>query len=335
MNLWLVFLTGLTTGGISCVAIQGGLLASAIANQKSKFPFLQIGSFLIAKILIHTIFGAFLGYIGSAFQINLGVTLAFQGLAALYLLASALHMLDVHPAFRYVVIKPPKFLYRLTKNTSKLSDWFAPALLGLMTIFIPCGVTQTMEITAMTSGSPVTGALTMLFFTLGTAPLFILIGLFTSSISTMWQKRMNAIAAGLIIMLSLSSFNGILTVLDSPFSLNGFVNTYNKVRSYENGQVAGTKTPEVINGKQNVVINVTPRGYQPNLVQVKKGIPVQLTLNTTENYTCANFFVFKAFNINARLQPTDSQTFEFTPNKTGRFSFSCSMGMYSGVVEVI
>ena len=36
MNLWLIFLTGLTTGGLSCLAVQGGFLASIIANQKEK-----------------------------------------------------------------------------------------------------------------------------------------------------------------------------------------------------------------------------------------------------------------------------------------------------------
>src|SRR5574341_98276 len=32
MNYWLIFITGLTTGGLSCVAVQGGLLATAISG---------------------------------------------------------------------------------------------------------------------------------------------------------------------------------------------------------------------------------------------------------------------------------------------------------------
>ena len=35
MNLWVAFITGLTTGGVSCAAMQGGLLAGLIANQKA------------------------------------------------------------------------------------------------------------------------------------------------------------------------------------------------------------------------------------------------------------------------------------------------------------
>ena len=30
--MWLAFLTGLATGGLSCLAVQGGLLASSIAS---------------------------------------------------------------------------------------------------------------------------------------------------------------------------------------------------------------------------------------------------------------------------------------------------------------
>ena len=36
MNLWIIFLTGLTTGGLACLAVQGGLLTSVIANQKEQ-----------------------------------------------------------------------------------------------------------------------------------------------------------------------------------------------------------------------------------------------------------------------------------------------------------
>ena len=35
-GLLLAFITGLTTGGLSCLAVQGGLLASSLANQIEK-----------------------------------------------------------------------------------------------------------------------------------------------------------------------------------------------------------------------------------------------------------------------------------------------------------
>lgn len=36
MNLWVIFLTGLTVGGLTCLAVQGGLLASVIAAKESE-----------------------------------------------------------------------------------------------------------------------------------------------------------------------------------------------------------------------------------------------------------------------------------------------------------
>lgn len=335
MNYWLLFLTGLTTGGISCAAIQGGLLAGSIANQATKKPVIHIGSFLIAKLFIHTIAGFLLGLAGSAFQINVTVMLVFQGLVALYLIATALNLLEAHPIFRFVVIKPPKFALKLSQKTSQTTDWFAPALLGALTIFIPCGVTQAIMLSAVGNADPVSGALALFFFVLGTFPLFILIGLAATSLSSLWRRRLNTIAALVLFFLGMSSVNGILTVLDSPISIQGIKNTYAKLQSYESGQIAGASTVPIKNGSQQVTIDITPEGYQPDYIRVKKGIPVKLTLTTKENYTCANYFIFNEFNISARMQPSETRVFNFIPQKTGRFSFSCSMGMYGGVMEVI
>ncbi|HKG52983.1 MAG TPA: sulfite exporter TauE/SafE family protein, partial [Anaerolineales bacterium] len=89
-QLVVAFITGLTTGGLSCLAVQGGLLASPLAHQieqdyieqtahaerkkrpgkknrtvvhsSSAFP---IFLFLIAKIVAYTLLGALLGLLGS------------------------------------------------------------------------------------------------------------------------------------------------------------------------------------------------------------------------------------------------------------------------------
>ncbi len=34
MNLWVIFMTGLTVGGLTCLAVQGGLLSSIITARK-------------------------------------------------------------------------------------------------------------------------------------------------------------------------------------------------------------------------------------------------------------------------------------------------------------
>src|SRR3989344_7058661 len=85
-NLWLVFTTGLLTGGVTCLAVQGGLLtASLAAAGKSDntrplaraFPTL---AFLTAKLVAYILLGALLGLVGTAIQPTPIFRAIFQGL---------------------------------------------------------------------------------------------------------------------------------------------------------------------------------------------------------------------------------------------------------------
>ena len=361
MNWSTIFLTGLTTGGLSCLAMQGGLLASAIANQKDQeldqaakqrsskkqiktlattsaksfdqLDWLPVSMFLIGKLISHTLLGFFLGFLGSQLELSLTAKLFFQGLAALFMLATAMNLLQVHPIFRYVVIQPPKFLTRYVRNSTKSTAIFTPFLIGFLTLFIPCGVTQSMEVLAMTSANPLLGAGIMFVFVVGTSPLFGLLGVGVAKLSEAWNQTFLKLAAISLIFLALSSINGILIVTDSPLSLQKL-----KVTVLDPAGViySGTSSPvELTNGVQNIILNVLNSGYSPNYIQVQAGAPVNLTLQTKDAYSCASDFVFPEFNLRARLAPTDSQTLTFTPTKKGRFTFSCSMGMYTGILEVI
>ena len=203
MNYWLIFFTGLTTGGLSCLAVQGGLLATAISGtgktaavepavgkgrrvkkHRQAAPAFHIDPqqawpvvyFLVAKLAAYTLLGALLGALGSIVQITTTAQAIMQILVALYMLVTALNLLDVHPIFRYFVIQPPKALTRLARQSAKSESIFTPALLGLITILIPCGTTQAMEVLAISSGNALLGVLVMFLFVLGTSPTFFILG---------------------------------------------------------------------------------------------------------------------------------------------------------------
>ncbi len=352
MNLWFVFLTGLTSGGVTCAAMQGGILASTIANQKraegkkvesdaapNSFDvgdWGPVSAFLSAKLIIHVILGFFLGWLGSAITLSLGMRLFFQGFAALFMFASAMNLLEVHPIFRYVVIAPPKFARKLIKNNTTADRLFAPGLLGFLTILIPCGVTQAMEILAISSGSPMQGALIMGSFVIGTAPMFVLIGIATAKLSEVWRVYFLRTAAVLLIAMALYSINGILQVSDSQYSLERLgPKIVRLLPPYDTKSRTTTPTPQIVDGVQPVTINILNNGYSPKRFAVKSGTPVQLTVNAGEVYSCATAFTFRAFGINAFVKPNTNQVFTFTPDKKGLYTFSCSMGMYSGTMEVI
>lgn len=359
MNYWITFLTGLTSGGVTCAAMQGGLLAGIIANQKrnetdrdmssSKSNSFDIGdwgpvtAFLTMKLMSHVILGALLGWLGSRIGLSLSVRLFFQTIASIFMFATAMNLLDVHPIFRYLAFQPPKSIYKWLKKTGGSTSLFAPAIFGIITILIPCGVTQAMEVLAVTSGNPLQGALIMGTFVLGTAPMFAIIGVATAKFSEIWRVYFLRSAAILLIGMALYSINGVLKVSDSPYSLERLAPKIVKLLPPYEKSVSTSLTSPVVdhnvrveNGVQKVTLSVSNAGYSPRSFKVKVDMPVELTLETTGGvYSCATAFTFKAFDISDLLKPNDSKVHKFTPTKKGIYTFACSMGMYGGTMEVI
>lgn len=334
-NLFLIFLTGLTTGGLTCLALQGGLLTSVIANQKEESPYLPISSFLIAKLLIHTILGFFLGLLGATISLS-PVTRGWLQIAiGVYLFGVAGNLLNLHPIFRYFIITPPKFLSKLAKNESKSSSLFAPAILGLLTVFIPCAVTQAMEVVAIGSGNALYGAATMFAFILGTSPTFLIFGFLLNKGSISFKKYFPYVASIAMFIMSIFSINTGIAVMGSPYTLQNFwqVATSSSV-GVEKDQPANTNS--VLGDKvQTATITVTNSGYIPANITLKKGILTKLKLITNNVQSCSRAFTIPGLNIQKILPETGETNIEFTPVSDGPLAFSCSMGMYTGKFNII
>lgn len=88
------------------------------------------------------------------------------------------------------------------------------------------------------------------------------------------------------------------------------------------------------NGVQVVRMSESARGYSPNLLTVKKGIPVRWEIEGSTDRTCANALIVPEYKIRAFLKP-GKNIIEFTPDQTGKIPFSCSMRMYTGTFNVI
>ncbi|MDO8638673.1 MAG: sulfite exporter TauE/SafE family protein, partial [Candidatus Daviesbacteria bacterium] len=325
MDLLTIFFIGLTAGGFGCVALQGGLLASAITARKEvdredKNDFLPTLAFLLAKLGVYALLGLILGFFGQAVSISDSLRITLQFVAGAYMIIVALSLLDVHPIFRHFIIQPPRFLTRLVKNQSKSADIFAPGILGAMTIFIPCGTTLAMEALAISSGSPVKGALILISFVLGTFPIFFGLGYITAKLSDSFRQTFFKIAALVIIIVGLST-------IYTSWSATGLPTIV-----WDTGGSSQQTTSDV---KQDHEIQIVSNGYSPNYIKVKKGLPVKLTLVSNNIYSCSLAFRIPSLGIGKNLKPTDSVVLEFTPTEVGQIPFSCSMGMYRGTIEVV
>jgi len=377
MDLLIAFVTGLTTGGLSCLAVQGGLLASSLANQiendvleaaaqagkkrhvsqkqgqpRSQLA-LPIGLFLVAKLLAYTVMGFFLGFVGSVFQLSPLGRAVLQFAIGIFMVGSALRMLNVHPIFRYFAIETPAFLRkRIRKTAASGTNYLTPALLGLLTVLIPCGITQAMMAAAIATGDPLSGAALMFAFTLGTSPVFFAVAYFTTRLGARLEKNFMRFVAVVMLVLGLLTIDTGLNLAGSPVSFTRFWNgLFSQPAVVEAGGTASEPKelvsvidtfpvqsiesaaagPAAAVGEDVITINVKNTGYSPALVHAKAGVPLKLRLVTNQVFSCSLSFVIPALNYAQTLESTGEAWVDIPAQTAGtRMPFSCSMGMFTG-----
>jgi len=338
------FVTGLTTGGLSCLAVQGGLLASSLAQQveqdlsshgKKKNPprvALPIILFLLSKLAAYTILGFLLGWVGSYLQLSpLSRALLLIGVG-IFMLGSALRLLNVHPIFRYFAIEPPKFITRYIRTTSKKSGGlFSAAFLGALTVLIPCGITQAMMAAAIGSGDPVRGAALMFAFILGTSPVFFAVAYLATRLSAAVEKYFNRLIAVVIIILALVTINSGLNLMGSPLA---FQHLFNRPAPAQVQEAPASQPQTAVDTQENLVtIQVKNSGYVPERVVARAGVPVTLQLVSKDVFSCSLAFVIPSLRVERMLESTGVETISIPAQKAGTvMPFSCSMGMYTGEI---
>ncbi len=83
-------------------------------------------------------------------------------------------------------------------------------------------------------------------------------------------------------------------------------------------------------------MNASARGYSPNYIKVRAGIPVRWEITDTGTSGCTNALIARGlFSGQIDLVRGETSIKEFTPEKPGTYKFSCWMGMVSGTFEVI
>ncbi len=345
MNLWAIFLTGLFAGALTCLAVQGGLLATSIAQReeeklkdktKKSGNALPILSFVLAKLAAYTVLGLLLGWFGSLFQLSLSANIILQLAVGIFMIGTALNLLNVHPIFRYFIIQPPRFLTRMVRNQSKSGDFFGPAVLGAFTVFIPCGTTQAMMALAIASGNPLSGSAIMFAFVLGTSPLFFILGYMATRLGDTMQKRFMKVAAYTLILLAVFNINNTIALTGSNLTLNNLWTGFYCTVSFCDKDF-GPTTAQAAAPVSEATITINNDGYSPNALTVKAGSEVTLNIVNKGGGGCTQAFTLPKYNIQKVVPIGSSDKVTFTaPNEPGtQLAFMCSMGMFRGTINVI
>ena len=336
MDLLIAFITGLTTGGLSCLAVQGGLLASSLAHQvehdvsrrdkrggQKRQIARPIFLFLIAKILSYTLLGLLFGALGSILQLSSMVRAMLMIAIGIFMAGNGLRMLNVHPIFRFFVFEPPSGITRYIRRTSKAgASLVTPLFLGALTVLIPCGITQSMLAVALGSGSALKGAALMFAFTLGTSPVFFSVAYFATRMGAKLEKYFTRLVAITVIILGLVSINSGLGLAGSPLSLN----------LPDIGPTTALRIPTgPVAGQSGFMVQVTDQGYSPQVLHLPANRSISLNWVTRNVHSCALSVVVPGLAYEKVLPSTGQIVQEIPAQPKGTLMrYSCSMGMYLG-----
>ncbi|BDT85568.1 MULTISPECIES: sulfite exporter TauE/SafE family protein [Nocardia] len=357
MNLVPVLVTGLFAGGVSCAAVQGGLLTGLITRQRTATSVVTtagasagaavtraakpgwrrrvaddlapVGGFLAGKLASHTVLGAVLGAAGGAVQLSTGARTWLQIGAGLLIIAFGLAQLGV-PGFRGIVIEPPASWMRVLRKRARSQAAMAPTVLGVLTVLIPCGVTLSVAALALASGSPWWGAAIMAVFVLGTSPLFAVLGYAARVAATAWRGRL-ALATGLVVLaMGFYTLNGGLELAGSPLAASRIGESI----GFE-PPAADASAATVADGVQTLTITASTGSYSPKNIEAVAGVPTTLVVKTSGTQGCIRSMVFPSLGITTTL-PTNGETrIDLGTLQPGRLDYTCGMGMYSGMITIL
>lgn len=337
---------GLVAGFSTCAALTGGIVLSmsrqwnalygqeATTTQRLQPHWL----FNLGRLISYGVFGALLGTVGSVLRPSVTFTIVLTLIVSVGMVILGLQMFGVRSLQKWQ-FRLPKFLTRRLADETKFQGKYMPFLMGAGTFFLPCGFTVTAQSLALLSGDAWRGGMMMFFFALGTLP--ILLGIGFSSVKFSERKSQAGtflkVAGALVLFFALFNINAQFNALGWPSFSDLSISRSDAQRETSIDEEVAVDLPPVIMGKQVVKMKANAFGYTPELLYVQPGLPVRWEIEDTGTNGCAGAIVARNL-FKGVIQLTPGQTYvkEFNaPTKPGKYKFSCTMGMYQGVFEVI
>lgn len=336
MGYGMLFIIGLITS-VHCIAMCGGINLSQTLQKKdsdteeiSKIMFRNTFLYNAGRVVSYTVIGGMLGMIGGLAGIgdSLQTSTVFQGmlklLAGIIMVVMGVNMLGIFPGLRKIRIRMP-FLKGKPSGKKR-----TPFLVGLCNGFMPCGPLQSMQIVALASGNVLTGAFSMLCFSLGTVPLMLGFGSVFSVLGKKFTRQILKTGAILVVVMGLAMMN-------QGSALSGFGSSTGKqlVTAEKENTDSDDQTDTAVkkDGVQYVSSTLKP-GQYPDIT-VKAGEPVKWEIQAPEGSIngCNYKMILQDFGMEHTFENGENVV-EFTPEKEGTYTYTCWMGMITGTIYV-
>ena len=199
---------GLLSGG-HCIAMCGSLsmaLGFSIPNTK---PYLIYASIIgVCRILGYAFIGLIMSLLAqSIVSLTNGGVFFLSILSSILMIGIGFHIAGINSMILVTekmgaIVQP--FLSPLKKRLLPIDSLFKCALYGFFWGFLPCGLVYTALSLAITSENPVSAAVTMFAFGLGTLPLVTGMTSINSKLNSILKKSYVRLSLGLIIILMAS-----------------------------------------------------------------------------------------------------------------------------------
>jgi len=327
MGYGMLFVIGLLTS-LHCVAMCGGINLSQTVSRNAQMS--KSGTAVLlpsvlynsGRVISYTVIGGIVGAVGSVVSFSGTMKGVVQLAAGVFMIIVGLNMLNLFPGLRRLTPRMPKVF---AKKINQQKSGKSPFIVGLLNGLMPCGPLQAMQLYALSTGSPVKGALSMLLFSLGTVPLMFVLGALSTFLSRKFTAKMMTVSAVLVVVLGISMFSSGMSL--SGISLSNIIGEAGSGARNEN-------IAKVTDNVQVVTTKLSSGSYEP--ITVQKGIPVRWIIKAEKKDIngCNNEIIIPEFNIDKKLMAGDN-IIEFTPTESGTFPYSCWMGMIRSRITVV
>ena len=291
----------------------------------------------LGRVISYTVIGGVVGGVGSVLFLSETVKAVILVVAALGMLLMGLGMLGWLPW--WLIPRTPAFL---TKGLGKAGSGKGPLVVGLLNGFIPCGPLQAMQLYALATGSVLTGALSMLLFSLGTVPLMLGAGAIFSALKGKFTYVIQRVSAVLVVffavVMAASAFNllgGRTVATEAPQAASATAKPEEKssvaftagARQRLSACDGGRRRAKGAGGPEPVGLSVYHRAEgNPRRVYDHGGRKEYHRLQPDRRAS--------AYNVKKALNAGDN-VIKFTPEETGLVPYTCWMGMLDGRILVV
>lgn len=335
----MALIIGLTAGFSTCMALIGGLVLSVASkyaeNHPTQTPLQKFKPHLFfnaGRILSFIVLGGVIGAIGSAFALK-GTLLGFLTIVVgIVMLVLGLQLTELFPRITKGLTLPSGLAKKLGIQNRKEREYSNKNafMMGAVTFFLPCGFTQAMQLLAVSTGSPVQGAIIMGAFAIGTAPGLLSLGGLTSVVKGAFARRFFRIVGVVVVAMALLNFSNGLNL--TGFKLSSLASLIPKPSpAIVAEKPASTEGAVVLNTTYKLRTDIVPSTFT-----AKVGQPTTLVVDVQDNGSgCMSTIMIIGLDDTPQyLRKGKKLQLTFTADKPGKYTIACAMGIPRGSITV-